>query len=195
MNLPIWLVGLLSSYGYGAVFALVGLESLGIPMPGETALISAAIYAGTTHHLNPAGVVSAAALGAIIGDNIGFGLGYWGGYRLLLRYGHWLRIDQRKIKIGRYLFQRHGGKVVFLGRFVSILRTYAAFLAGSNRMPWPRFLLANAAGGILWAAVYGILPYYLGHLFLRLSGPVNLGILILAALLIIPWLILLKRAE
>ena len=145
---------LITSYGYWAVFALVGAESLGIPLPGETALIVAGAYAGTTHHLSPWIIFAVASAAAIIGDNIGFWIGDKGGYRLARRYGHKVRLDERKLKIARYLFDTHGTKVVFFGRFVSILRTYAAFLAGTSRMRWHRFLPANAAGGIIWAGVY-----------------------------------------
>ena len=146
--------GLITSAGYPAVFALVGAESLGIPLPGETALVLASIYAGTTHRLSPWLIFAAAAGGAIIGDNIGFWIGVTGGYRLARRHGPKVRLDERKLKVARYLFDRHGAKLVFSGRFVSVLRTYAAFLAGTTRMRWPRFLVANAAGGIVWAAIY-----------------------------------------
>ena len=89
----------------------------------------------------------AAIIGAVVGDNIGFGIGWFGGYPLLRRFGKYVRLDEAKLKVGRYIFMRHGAKVVFFGRFVSVLRTYAAFLAGTNRMHWSRFLVANAAGG------------------------------------------------
>ena len=125
---------LLSQYGYAAVFAFVMVESLGVPFPGETMLITAALYAGTTHNLSPWLIWAFAAAGAMIGDNIGFAVGWWGGYRFLIRYGSKIRLDEAKLKVGRLLFAEHGGKVVFFGRFVSILRTYAAFLAGVNRM-------------------------------------------------------------
>jgi membrane protein DedA with SNARE-associated domain len=125
---------LIESYGYLAVFVLVGVESLGIPLPGETALITAAIYAGHTHRLNPWLIFLVASAAAIIGDNIGYWIGDKGGYRLARRYGSKVRLDERKLKIARYLFDRHGGKVVFFGRFVSVLRTYAAFLAGTSKM-------------------------------------------------------------
>ena len=82
-----------------------------------------------------------ASAAAIIGDNIGYLLGRVGGYRLMRRYGHYVRVDEAKMKVGRYLFDCHGGKVVFFGRFVSVRRTYAAFLAGTNRMPWSNFLV------------------------------------------------------
>src|SRR5205085_8045148 len=107
------LLHLLTTYGYLAVLIFVGIESIGIPFPGETMLLVAAIYAGTTHRLFILLVIVAAASGAILGDNIGFWIGREGGYRLLRRYGRYIRLDERKLKLGQYLFMRHGGKVVF----------------------------------------------------------------------------------
>jgi membrane protein DedA with SNARE-associated domain len=185
----------LAQFGYAAVFAFVGIESLGIPFPGETMLIAAALYAGATHHLEIGGVIIAAAAGAIIGDNIGFGIGHWGGYRLLLRYGRYIRLHEGRVKLARYLFARHGGKVVFFGRFVSVLRTYAAFLAGTARMPWPRFLAFNAAGGIVWATGYGVGAYLAGDRITKLSGPVDLALAGLAVVVIVGMILLLRRQE
>ncbi len=185
----------LGQFGYAAVFAFVGIESLGIPFPGETMLIAAALYAGATHQLNIAGVIVAAAAGAIIGDNIGFGLGHWGGYRLILRYGRHIRLHPGRIKLARYLFQRHGGKVVFFGRFVSVLRTYAAFLAGTARMPWRRFLVFNASGGIIWATGYGVGAYLAGDRLTKLSAPVDLGLGVAALVVIGGGILLLNRKE
>jgi membrane protein DedA with SNARE-associated domain len=166
---------LISTYGYLAVAMAIGIESLGVPFPGETMLITAAAFAGATHHLNIAGVVIAAASGAIVGDNIGFAIGWFGGFALLRRFGRYIRLDEPKLKVGRYIFMRQGGKVVFFGRFISILRTYAAFLAGTNHMHWWRFLAFNAAGGICWAVFYGVAAYFLGGQFERLSHPLQLG--------------------
>lgn len=173
----------LPAYGYWTVFAAVAIESLGVPLPGETTLIGAALYAGSTQRLSIGLVVGVAAAAAIIGDNIGYLLGRAGGYRLLRRYGRYVRLDERKLKVGRYLFDRHGGKVVFFGRFISILRTYAAFLAGTNRMPWRKFLVFNAAGGILWAAVYGLGAFALGTAVHRVTTVVSIvgGIVAVAA--------------
>jgi membrane protein DedA with SNARE-associated domain len=185
----------LALYGYLAVFAFVGIESLGIPIPAETMLVTAAVYAGLTHQLSIPLVVVAAAVGAIVGDNIGFGIGHWGGYRLLVRYGKYVRLDQRKLKVGRYIFLRHGGKVVFFGRFVSILRTYAAFLAGTNRMRWWRFVVFNAAGGIIWSALYGFGAYYLGQEIESLRGPVQIAIGVVAVVVIVAFLIFVRRSE
>jgi membrane protein DedA with SNARE-associated domain len=185
---------LIDSYGYLAVFVLVGVESLGIPLPGETALITAAIYAGHTHRLNPWLIFLVASAAAIIGDNIGYWIGDKGGYRLARRYGSRVRLDERKLKTARYLFDLHGGKVVFFGRFVSVLRTYAAFLAGTSKMRWRRFLPANAAGGIVWAGVWTLAAYLAGDALKRASGTINL-IFIGAAVVAIVIAILLVRRQ
>ena len=185
---------ILATYGYLAVVAFIGIESLGIPFPGETMLFTAAIYAGTTGNLSISLVIVAAAAGAIFGDNIGFGIGHWGGYRLLVRYGKYVRLDQAKLKVGRYLFLKHGAKVVFFGRFVSILRAYAAFLAGTNRMSWWRFLIFNAAGGILWASLYGLGAFYLGKKFEHLSKPVGIAFAVVAVIVIVVVVISVRKS-
>src|SRR5712691_475635 len=189
------LMHLLATYGYWAVLVFVAIESTGIPFPGETMLLVAAIYAGTTHHLFIPLVIVAAATGAILGDNIGFWIGREGGYRLLRRYGRYIRLEERRLKLGQYLFLKHGGKVVFFGRFVAVLRAFAAFLAGTNRMPWPRFLLFNALGGIVWATVYGLGGYFLGDNIHRLTGPVGIVAIVLAGCIIIWFLLFLRRNE
>ncbi len=116
------------SYGYFALFLLVALESVGIPLPGETALITAALYAGSTGNLNIAAVAVIAAAAAVLGDNVGYWLGKVGGQRFVARHGHRVGLDAAKLKVGRYLFERHGVPVVLFGRFVSLLRTFAAVL-------------------------------------------------------------------
>ncbi len=186
---------LLARYGYAAVLVFVAVESLGVPFPGETMLIAASLYAGATDRLQIGLVVAAAAGGAILGDNIGYGLGYWGGHRLLERYGKYVRINPRRIKLGQYVFERYGGKIVFFGRFISILRTYAAFLAGTNRMPWTRFLLFNAAGGIIWSCVYGFAAYFLGGVITGLSTPVDIALGVLGAIIVVGFLVFLRRNE
>jgi len=189
------LMWMLETFGYLAVFLFIAIESMGIPFPGETMLITAALYAGHTHRMEIVLVIAAAAAGAIIGDNIGFAIGHWGGYRLVRRYGRYVRLHEGRLKLGQYLFRKHGGKVVFFGRFVSILRAYAAFLAGTNRMPWWRFLLFNAAGGVVWASVFGLGGYALGtqiHNITRTSGIV-FGILAVVA--IVAFFVFLRRNE
>ena len=186
---------LIGQYGYGAVALAVGIESVGIPFPGETTLLAAAIYAGTTHHLSIAGVIAAAAIGAIVGDNLGFWIGRELGYGVLLRYGRYLRLTAPRIKLGQYLFLRHGGKVVFFGRFVAVLRSLAAFLAGANRMTWLRFVTFNAAGGVVWAAAYGAGAYLLGEQVHRVLGPVGMGLLVVTLVLMVAGFVFLRRHE
>jgi len=171
---------LLRTYGYGAIGGLVALEGMGIPLPGETALIAAAILAATDHVFNIWFVTAIAAAGAIFGDNVGFCLGRALGYRLLVRYGRYIRVTAPRIKLGRYLFLRYGGRVVFLGRFVAVLRVLGGFLAGTNRLAWLRFFVADATGAIVWATTYGLAAYYLGRLISHLAKPVGIGLCILA---------------
>src|SRR5262249_62060592 len=127
---------LVQSYGYYAVFALIALESLGIPLPGESALIAAALYTGTTHHLNLAALAAVAASAAVIGDNAGYWIGKTGGRRLAERYGHYVRLNPARRKAGRSPFPRPRVKGIFFGRFVVVLRTYAAFLSALSRSRW-----------------------------------------------------------
>ena len=178
--IPVSVTDLVSTHGYWVITAVVALESMGIPLPGETILVTAAIYAGTTHRLNIWIIIASAALGAIVGDSAGFLLGRRFGYRLLLRYGGYVRINEARIKLGQFLFARHGGKVVFFGRFIAILRTLAALLAGTNGMDWRRFLLFNASGGIVWATAFGLSAYAFGEQIERVRRPVAIGSLILA---------------
>jgi membrane protein DedA with SNARE-associated domain len=174
----------IATYGYWAVGGIVGLESLGLPLPGETALVVAALYAGSHHDLNIWGIIAAAATGAVLGDNIGYWLGREFGYRFLRRYGQYVGLSDARIKLGQYLFLRHGGKVVFFGRFVAILRILAAFLAGANQMEWRRFLFANAAGGIVWACIFGLGAYTFGDALTKVTTLLATALIILAAIII-----------
>ena len=169
---------LIVQHGYWAVFLIVMLESAGAPLPGEAVLVLAGGYAGATGNLDIAWVIIAAAAGAIIGDNIGFWIGRTFGAELLLRYGRFIHLPEKRLKLGQHLFHRHGGKVVFFGRFVAFLRILAALLAGVNKYDWGKFLFFNAAGGIVWAAITGVGAYFFGDAMHRVSGP--LGVMALA---------------
>ena len=184
---------LIDTYGYLAVFVLVAAESLGIPLPGETAVITAAVYAGQTHRLNPWLIFLVASAAAIIGDNIGYWIGDKGGYPLARRYGSKVRLDEQKLKIARYLFDRYGARVVFFGRFVSVLRAYAAFLAGTSKMRWRRFLPANAAGGILWAGIYTFAFYLAGNALQQASNIINWILIGVAVIAIVAGVVLIRR--
>ena len=186
---------LISSYGYWAIALVVGLESMGIPLPGETILVLAAIYAAGDPSLNIWLVILAAALGSIMGDNAGYWIGHRYAYAAVLRYGHRLGLSESRIKIGQYLFRQHGAKVVFLGRFVALLRILAAFLAGVNRMPWRQFLCANAAGAALWASAFGLGGYYFGKLLFQLHGAVAAGVFTVALAVFFGLGYLISRSE
>lgn len=184
---------LVISHGYLAVFALVAVESFGVPLPGETVLIIAGTYAGATHHLSPFVLVGAAAAGALIGDTIGFWAGDKGGYRLLRRYGRFIQIDEARIKVAKLLFAQQGGKVVFFGRFVAVLRTYAAFLAGTTRMGYRRFLFYNATGGILWACVFGFGSYFFGHALQQVSSWLTIVLVCLAIAVVVVSVLVVRK--
>jgi len=186
---------LVSAYGYWAVMLFVGIESIGIPFPGETMLLAAAIYAGTTHNLDIALVIAAASAGAVLGDNIGFWFGREFGYELVLRYGRYIHLDQAKMKLGLYLYFKHGGKVVFFGRFVAVLRTFAALLAGVNQMDWRRFLAFNLAGGVAWATILGVAGFIFGRQARHLLGAAGLVILFVAAILLVAAFIAVRRNQ
>jgi membrane protein DedA with SNARE-associated domain len=187
--------GLLQQYGYGVIFLGVMLESIGLPLPGESLLIAAALYAGTTHHLDIYIMIPVAAAGAISGDQIGYFLGRWVGFRVLARWGHKIGLTDERLDLGRFLFRRYGGAVVFFGRFVAILRTFAAVLAGANRMPWHSFLLWNALGGIVWTSLYGFAAYFLGDVAKRISGPLGLVLALIGAVALLSAFVFLKRNE
>ena len=149
-------------HGLPILFLVVMLESFGIPLPGETALIFFGVLASQGNY-NIAAVIAVAAAAAIVGDNLGYWLiGRLGG-RALFQRNRWLkRWSDRLLPRAEQIMHRHGGKTVFFGRFIAILRFTAAWVAGLGRMPWWRFLFWNAAGGIAWATTFGLVAYYGG---------------------------------
>ncbi len=183
MSLPSWLQQGIDTYGYWVVFLAVAIESMGIPFPGETALVAASVYASTNHTLNIVLVIAAAAAGAILGDNAGYTVGKYGGFPVLQRLLRLFHIGEDKLVYTQRFFEKHGDKTVFFGRFLAVLRAWAAFLAGANHMRRRTFFIWNAAGGILWATIYGSLGYILGN-NLPLLGRIlkDLGILGFVAL-------------
>ncbi|MBU6499764.1 MAG: DedA family protein [Rhodospirillales bacterium] len=177
---------LIHLYGVWIVGGIIMAESFGVPLPGETALVSAAVYAGATHAMSLPLLLLVACAGAVIGDNIGYWIGREAGFALLLRYGQRAGLTERRLKLGQYLFRLHGGKIVFFGRFVALLRALAALLAGVNCMPWRHFFLCNVAGAALWVTAYGGGAYILGRRIEHLLGPValvGLGVAVAGAIL------------
>jgi membrane-associated protein len=173
-------VSLTDHIGYPLLFVLVGAESSGVPVPGETALIAAAVLASRPNaSLALPAVIATAAVAAIVGDNIGYLIGRHGGRRLLERPGRFARQRAKVLEVGEPFFERHGPKAVFLGRWILGLRVWASWLAGITHMPWRSFLMYNALGGISWAVTIGVLAYVAGSGIEALIRDVGAGAAVL----------------
>jgi membrane protein DedA with SNARE-associated domain len=189
------ITALIATYGLWVLFLVVALESAGVPMPGETALVSTAIYAGVSHRFDIGVVIGVAAAAAILGDNFGYLVGRTLGLRLVLRHGGRIGLGRERLLLGQYLFLRHGGKIVFFGRFVAFLRTFAALLAGVNRMAWGHFLALNALGGVCWAALFGGGAYAFGDRIGRVTGPVSAALLAAGVVAVLAGWLFFRRHE
>jgi membrane protein DedA with SNARE-associated domain len=179
------LVHWLTAYGYAVVFVLIALESVGIPLPGETALLTASALAAQGR-LRIALVIATASLAAIIGDNVGYWIGRRGGPALVARFGRVLRVDQHAMDRVRTFFAEHGAKTVFLGRFVALVRTWTALVAGAAQMPYGSFTAYNALGGVVWSICFGSIGYVFGRnlpLVERYVGRTGLVLIAVAVLL------------
>ena len=152
-----------TNHGLPLLFVVIMLESFGIPLPGETALVAFGVLASQGHY-SIEWVIVLAAAAAIVGDNLGYWvIGRWGGRRLFERWRFLRRYSERFLPKAERLMARHGGKTVFFGRFIAVLRFTAAWVAGLGRMEWWRFLFWNASGGICWALGFGLASYYSGQ--------------------------------
>jgi len=151
----------LNQYGYLAVAGLVMVEDFGVPVPGETVLILGAVYAGTGR-LNIVLVALLGFLGALVGDNIGFAIGHFAGRQLVERYGRYVLLTPERLDKATGFFERHGGKVIAIARFVEGLRQANGIIAGTTGMHWARFLAFNALGAALWVAVWSSVGYFSG---------------------------------
>jgi membrane-associated protein len=177
------LISVARDVGYPVLFVLVAIETMGIPLPGETALFTAGILA-SRGDLSIEVVIAVAATAAILGDNVGFLIGRRVGRQLLLREGRFARQRRRLVEVGEPFFARHGPKAVFLGRWITGLRITSAWLAGVNRMAWPTFLFWNALGGICWATSVALGAYFLGRgaeRVVNLAGVGGAGVVVVGA--------------
>jgi membrane protein DedA with SNARE-associated domain len=186
---------LIMRHGYAVVFIVVLLEGAGSPLPGETALVLAAVYAGATGRLDIATVLLVAVAGGILGGTAGYWIGRSVSTEFLRKHGKWIGLTENRLALGRHLFQSHGGKIVFFGRFIAVLRIVAALLAGLNRYDFKRFFLFNAAGVVAWAAIMGLGGYFFGDAMTRVSGPLGAIGLGFAAAVVIGFLVVLRRQE
>lgn len=172
----------IAAYGSLAVAVLIMLESVGLPLPGETALVSTAIYAGTTHRIDIVVLILCAAAGATVGGALGYWIGRNAGYPVLLRHGRHIGLTERRLLAGHWLFENHGGKIVLFGRFFAIMRALAALLAGVTMMDWRRFIAFQSVACLIWALIYGGIAYGFGKQINRFAGPLGIatGVLIVA---------------
>jgi membrane protein DedA with SNARE-associated domain len=185
----------LETYGLLAVVVLVCLESVCLPVPGETVLILAAIFAGTEHHTHISWIVAGAAVAATIGQIAGYLIGRQFGVRLLLEYGRYLHITEKRIKLGEYLFMRYGVAIVIVARFVPVLRSFIGVLAGANQMPWPAFLLADIVGAVTWTSCIGGLSYLFGGLVQQMGHWIAIAVIAAAMIAIAIGIYYLRRHE
>jgi membrane protein DedA with SNARE-associated domain len=163
------LVDIPPDVGYAVVFALIAVETMGIPVPGETALITAGLLAHDGQ-MEIVPLIALASAAAILGDNVGFAIGRKVGRRVFEAPGPLHSQRLAALAMGEPFFAKHGPKAVFLGRWVAGLRIASAWLAGMNKMAWPRFLFWNALGGICWATSVGLGAYIVGHAFEKIIG-------------------------
>jgi membrane protein DedA with SNARE-associated domain len=176
------LAPLLDHYGYLAVAGFVALEDFGIPVPGETILIAAAVYAGAGR-LNIFAVAVVAIVAAIVGDNVGYAIGRFGGRSLVLRLGKYVRLTSERLDKAEGFFRRYGGIVVTVARFIEGLRQANGIVAGISRMPWPKFLAFNALGATLWAGAWASIGYLAGdHITAIYNTVTRYGLYLLIAL-------------
>jgi len=174
------LTRLLQSYTYPVLLLLVLLESLGVPLPGEIALVTAAANA-SSGHISIAIVIALAAFGAIVGGVLGYWIGVKGGLPLVTRYGGYIGVRRSHVDRAHAFFERNGSKTILFGRFVAILRTWAAIVAGAAAMSFTKFFTYNTIGSIVWAIVFGLLGFYFGRdlpLLEKYISRVSFGVLI-----------------
>ncbi|MGW5432161.1 DedA family protein [Streptomyces sp. NPDC004059] len=155
------LAPLLGHYGYWAVGAVVLVEDFGVPAPGETILLAAGVYAGTGR-LNVVAVAVIAFAAAVVGDNIGYGIGRLGGRPFVHRWGRYVFLTPKRFQAAEEFFGRHGGKIVTVARFIEGLRQANGIIAGTTGMHWRRFLAFNALGAALWVGLWTTLAYLVG---------------------------------
>jgi membrane protein DedA with SNARE-associated domain len=181
------ITGLLDRWGYWIVFLGVMLENAGVPLPGETILLAAGFFA-SRGHLSVAIVAAVAAAGAILGDNLGYWMGRKLGRSLVIKYGKYVWLTDKRFADMERFFERHGAKTVAVARFITGFRVFTALFAGASHMMWRRFLFFNAIGGLVWAAVITLVGYFFGHSWSLMERWVKGGGLILAAAVVTIWL-------
>jgi len=188
---------LIHTYGYVAVFIVIALENVGLPVPGETILVSSAIFAAETHELNILAIVAVAIAACIAGSVGGFAIGRWGEHHFLHKVGPHVHLTEADLRLGHYLFGRYGAAVVLFARYVAVLRSLASLLAGANRMDSHRFVIFTSLGAAAWAATYGFGAYALGRRLAELSARAAVPVVAIVVALVIAaiWFVHHNRAR
>ncbi|CAN5395512.1 DedA family protein [soil metagenome] len=189
-----YLTHFVEQYGYFAVALLVTIEGFGVPLPGETAVVVAAAFAARGS-LNIVGVVISTTIGTVLGGSGGYWIGRIGGRSLLVRYGHLLRLDAKRLARTEAYFARHGTKTVFFARFVALLRIFGSLMAGVAHMPFPTFSGVNFAGGLLWAVTFSALGFLFGKNLSKLDDYLGEVGLAMSALVVVGYLYYRWREE
>jgi len=184
-----------SIYGIWVVAAFIALESVGIPLPAEAALIAAGFFAARTPGLDIWSLITAGIVAAIVGEIVGFWIGRRFGHQLLVRYGTRLGMTEGRIRIGQWLFVRYGGRFVFIARFLPFLRNIAAVLAGTNAMTQRSFYFASATAAAAWIICYGLAAYSFGEAFAHVASPAAICLGLAAALIVLAAPALMLRYE
>ena len=189
------MIEFISIYGIWVVAAFIALESIGIPLPAEAALIAAGFFAARTHGIDIWSLIAAGTVAAIFGEIVGFWIGRQFGHQLLMRYGARLGFTEGRIRIGQWLLVRYGGRFVFIARFLPFLRNIAAVLAGTNSMGQHSFYFASATAAVAWIICYGLGAYSFGEAFANLASPVAVLLGLVATLIILAAPVLILRYE
>jgi membrane protein DedA with SNARE-associated domain len=184
-----------SNYGIWVVAAFIALESVGIPLPAEAALIAAGFFAARTQGLDIWSLITVAIVAAIVGEIVGFWIGRRFGHQLLMRYGTRLGMTEGRIRIGQWLFVRYGGRFVFIARFLPFLRNMAAVLAGTNSMAQGNFYFASGTAAAAWIICYGLAAYSFGEAFANVASPAAVGLGLAAGLIVVAAPALILRYE
>jgi membrane protein DedA with SNARE-associated domain len=184
---------LIARYGYAIVALFVGGESVGVPLPGETVLLTAAAFAGRGH-LSIIGVIVASACGIVAGGSAGYWIGHTAGQIVVVRYGRWAGITPDRLDHTRQFFSRYGARAVMVGRFIPIVRILASVVAGISNMPFARFSVYNAIAGIIWSVLFGVLGFEFAHDLPRLKDRVgDVGLVALIAFCVVVVAVLVWR--
>lgn len=187
---------IVGTWGYYAVLAMLSAEGFGLFfVPGETTLIAASIAAGATHRLSIGLILLAGYAGALIGDNASFWVGHHFGFELIRRYGHYVHLNQRRIKFVQVVYLRYGIPIVFIGRFIMLFRSWESFLAGANRMRWQRFAPVNALASLIWVCVWGLSAYALGQSSTQTFAVVGITTLVIFVVLSLGIWLFFRRNE